>query len=69
MGFNYWYLAFLSLTTWSILLTYDIRQDEVPAGDEGPKLAHCHVAVQIRRARPGYTRSKLSVTQSGHHWG
>lgn len=27
--------------------TNDVGEDQVPAGDEGPELPHCHVAVEV----------------------
>lgn len=51
------------------LLTYDIREDEVPAGDEGPDFANCHVAVKVRGARFGDAGAKFSIAQAGKHRG
>ena len=41
--------------------TDDVGQDEVPAGDEGPELAHGDVAIEVGRARLGDPRAKLAV--------
>lgn len=45
-------------------LTNDIGEDEVPASDEGPQLAHCHVGVEVSRTCFGNTGSKFSVAQT-----
>lgn len=63
---------FLSLADQSqlcYLLTYDIGEDEVPAGDEGPDFSDSHVAVKVRRACFGDTGAKFGIAQAGKHRG
>lgn len=49
--------------------TNDIGEDEVPASDEGPQFAHCHIGVEVSRARFGNTGSKFSIAQTSQDRG
>lgn len=51
------------------LLTYHIRENEVPARDEGPDLSHRHVAVKVCRACFGNPGPKFGIAQASQHGG
>lgn len=51
------------------LLTNDIREDEVPARDEGPDFSNCDVAIEVSRASFGDAGSELSVTKASQDGG
>lgn len=51
------------------LLTYHIRENEVPSRDEGPDLSDRHVAVKVRRACFGNPCTKFGVAETSQHGG